>query len=85
MNKRLLSSHGLPHLEASIWAVGRADSGRPRGTSSPSPHTPRTVCAARRTCQALASPPAPDNEALVPGRGSPRSRPRRPGTSPHFT
>lgn len=31
---RLLSSHRLTHLEASIWAVGRADSGRPRGTTS---------------------------------------------------
>ena len=27
MNRRLLSSHGPTHLEASIWAVGRADSG----------------------------------------------------------
>lgn len=45
MNKRLFSSHGLTHLEASIWAVGQADSGGHVAPPRRPPPTPDKVCA----------------------------------------
>lgn len=63
MNKRLLCSHGLTHLEASIWAVGWADSGRPRGTSlHDSLHPLQDSCHSQNMPKPLLPP---DNEAVV--------------------
>lgn len=88
-NKRLLSSHGLTHLETSIWAVGGPGSRRPRGsTSLGSPH-PRGLCHHRHP-----EPPAcPEHgRPVTRGRAGPAGLggadrrppfgPRAPGTGP---